>query len=128
MAKSLLRAESKTRIGDYWNIPTLIDHIVNEEVFAFQQTESDVFGVMHFSFSPLAKTLNVFWLGKDSDNPTPPDWDEVLAFLEYTAKNNGCRFVQCECRPGWKAILEPRGYSVDSVLFTKEVLYESPPV
>lgn len=128
MSKALLRAEEKTPIGKFWSIEALYDNLVNGEVVAFQQVESGYYGVLQTTSSPLAKILSFFWSGKDIDNTTPADWEEVDAFLQHAAKQLGCSLILCEGRRGWKSILEPLGYSEDSVVFLKEVSHELPTV
>ncbi|CCL97945.1 hypothetical protein tf_55 [Pseudomonas phage tf] len=128
MVSGLERAFQNTSIGSYWNMKLLVDHLVNREVYGFFEPESGYSGIFQFTYSPLAKTLNFFWSGKDPSNTTPVNWDLIDTFLTAIAQAEGCKFITCEGRPGWKKILESRGYTTDSVLFTKEVSHESPPV
>lgn len=128
LAKGLLRAVGKTTIGDYWNADSLFQHILNHEVVAFIEPASGYCGVAQVTYSPLAKTLNFFWSGKHEDNPVDVDWDIIDGFLESAARDLGCDYIQCEGRRGWAKILKDRGYSEDSVIFTKEVSHELPNV
>lgn len=125
---ALERALSKTSLGDYWNLEQLVQHIINYEVGLFWHVESGYFGVFQFTFAPLAKSLNFFWSGKDPANEVPVDYSEVDQFLDIVAREQQCHFISCEGRRGWKPILEARGNSEDSVLYTKKVNYELPDV
>lgn len=128
LSKGLSRAFENTTIGSYWNLESLFQHLINFEVYAFIEEDSGYCGVFQVCSSPLSRTLNFFWSGKHEDNDTPVDWDYIDEFLQHAARDLHCQFIQCEGRVGWKKILEGRGYSVDSSLFTKEVSYELPPV
>lgn len=124
----LSRAETKTNLGDFWNVEVLYEAVIQQEALAFHQEESGYSGVFYFGSTPLCRTLNFFWSGKDPDNEVPVDYAEVDLFLQKVARHSGCKFISCEGRKGWKTILAPLGYAEDSVIYTKEVSYELPPV
>ncbi len=117
----LLRAETRTNLGGFWDIESLVHSILQQEVFAFYQEGSGYSGVFFFGETPLCKTLNFFWSGKDLKCPEEIDYQEVDSFLITVAKNTGCKYISCEGRKGWKKVLTPLGYSEDSIIFTKEV-------
>lgn len=124
MSKALSRAFEKTDLESFWNYQDLIDHLVNGEITVFQQIETGYFGVLQKCYSPRSSILNFFWSGKDPDNTLPTDWDEVDSFLVHAAKQLSCGIIQCDGRRGWKPILTSRGWSEDSVVYTKKVTYE----
>ena len=125
---ALERALTKTDLRDFWTIGDLINHVVNDEVVLFYQQDSMYVGVLQTTFAPRTKILDFFWSGKDPSEPHPVDWDEIDDFLIHVAKELGCGIIQCEGRRGWKPILTARGYSEDSVIYTKKVPYELPSV
>lgn len=120
----LSRAETKTNLAGFWNVDVLLQAILQQEALAFYQEESGYAGVFYFGSTPLCRTLNFFWSGKDPDNEVPVDYAEVDQFLIKVAKHSGCKYISCEGRKGWKAILSPLGYTEDSVIYTKEVSNE----
>lgn len=129
VAPALERALEKTALSDTWNLRALYDHVVNKEAYVFLQDESGYAGVIQFVNTPLQRVLYFFWSGKDRSNRVLVDYDEVDSFLEAVAKDQGCASIMCEGRKGWKPMLTKRGYSEDSVIFTKEVkLNELPTV
>lgn len=117
----LSRALHKTPLGDFWDLESLWEHLVNFEVFAFHQEETGYSGVFSFQQSPKRKGLYFFWSGKDEQNTIPVDYEEVERYLEEAAKHFDCQYIICEGRKGWKTILEPLGFSIDSINYTKEV-------
>ncbi|AWY03098.1 hypothetical protein SCYZ1_43 [Pseudomonas phage SCYZ1] len=128
LAKGLVRALDKTTLGDYWSLDDLYQHIINFECYAFHQVESAYSGAFMITTSPKRITLNFFWSGKDPDNTVPVDYEEVNRMLEESARHFGCHVILCEGRSGWKKVLEPLGFEVDSINYTREVKYELPPI
>lgn len=128
MAESLSRALTKTDLSSFWTLEDLFHHVVNDEVIVFVQQESGYYGVLQKGSAPQASILHFFWSGKDPVNEVPVDWDEVDDFLIHAARQLRVSHIQCEGRRGWKPILLSRGYSEDSVVYTKKVPYELPPI
>lgn len=120
----LSRAETKTNLASFWNVDVLIEAIIQQEALAFYQEESGYAGVFYFGSTPLCRTLNFFWSGKDPENDHPVNYAEVDEFLTKVALHSKCKFISCEGRKGWKPILSPLGYTEDSVIYTKEVSHE----
>lgn len=128
MVKGLARAETKTNLGGFWNTDVLKDAILQQEALAFYQPSSGYSGVFYFGSTPLCRTLNFFWSGKDPDIPEPVDYVEVDQFLQQVAIHTGCKYISCEGRKGWRSILQPLGYTEDSVIYTREVSHELPSI
>lgn len=126
LVPGLSRAELKTNLGGYWDLPSLKTSILNKEAFAFHQDASGYSGVFYVGVAPLCKTLYHFWAGKDPSVEAPVDYTEIDKFFDHMAKLFECRYISCEGRKGWKSILTPLGYAEDSVVYTKEVSYELP--
>ena len=124
VAKGLQRAITKTPLGVSWDLSSLVSEALKGEVYIFHQEDSGYSGVFYFGYTPLSKTLNFFWSGKDENNHTPVDYEEVDLFLTHIAKKTGCSSISCEGRRGGKKVLTPLGYTEDSVVYTKEVAHE----
>lgn len=128
MVPGLERTETKTNLGEFWNVEVLYEAILQQEALAFYCDTSGYSGVFYFGSTPLCRTLNFFWSGKDPAVEEPVDYALVDEFLQKVARHTKCRFICCEGRKGWRPILQPLGYTEDSVIYTKEVSHELPPV
>jgi len=121
MVPHLERALIKTSLGKYWTIQTLYDNMVNQQVFGFIQEHTGYHGAFYIGHSPLRKTLQVFWGGKDLHNKTPIDDVELDNFFVACAEVFGCKSIAIEGRKGWEKMATRRGYLEDSRVYIKEV-------
>ena len=121
LVPGLERVLTKTSLGKYWSIEALYDNIVNFQAYGFYQEESGFAGAYTISVSPLRKTLNCFWAGKDPSNKTPIDHAECDAFHHAVAEHFECEAILVQGRKGWEKIGKKFGYSEDSRVYLKEV-------
>lgn len=124
----LSRALTKTTLGEYWDIPSLVDHLVNLQVFCFHQLESGYSCVFQVNSAPLKKVLHIFWAGKDPENDVPCDWKELDQYHIAIAQLLGCSQIILDGRKGWEKIGAPMGYVEDSRTYIKEVPDELSPL
>jgi len=121
LVPGLERALTKTSLGKYWSIGALYDNIVNYAAYGYYQEESGFAAAFTVSQSPLRKTLNVFWAGKDPENTVPVNHAECDEFHQACAHYFNCQTILVQGRTGWKPIGEDLGYSEDSRVYLKEV-------
>lgn len=112
--RGLQRALDGTTFGEFWDIPSAQEGLTGGSLGGFHQVESGYSGIFTIRFTPLSKQLYFFWSGKDELNDTPIDFDEVDDFLQSIAKACQCTHIYCEGRIGWKKIIEPLGYILES--------------
>ena len=117
----LERVLTKTSLGKYWTIQALYDNIVNFTAFGFYQEESGFAGAYTIDKTPLRKTLNCFWAGKDPTNKTPIDHAECDSFHLAVAQHFECEAILVQGRKGWEKIGKKFGYREDSRVYLKEV-------
>ena len=110
----LSRAITKTSLGESWDLQSLADHIVNFAAYAFIQEETGYAGAFTISQTPLKRSIYFFWSGKDVNNKTPVDFNEVFDFLQVAARHFNCTQIIAEGRKGWAKIVEPLGFREDS--------------
>jgi len=121
LVPALERPLTKTSLGKYWNIQTLYDNIVNYSAYGFYQEQTGYAGAFVIANSPLRRTLNIFWAGKDLTNKTPIDDDECDRFFMACAKHFECNSIAIKGRKGWEKMAARRGYLEDSRVYIKEV-------
>lgn len=121
MVPALERPLTKTSLGKYWSLQNLFDCIVNFEAFGFIQQQTGYAGAFTIAKSPLRRTLNVFWAGKDLTNKTPIDDDECDRFFMACAEHFQCQAIAIKGRKGWEKMAKRRGYLEDSRVYIKEV-------
>ena len=119
MVRGLERALTKTSLGEYWSIGTCWDSMVNFAVYGFYQSESQYSGIFYIGTSPLRKTIHVFWAGKDPDNKTPINSEEMDEFLQACAKHFECQSIVIEGRAGWGKWVDKFGYLEDTRSYVK---------
>lgn len=125
---ALNRALDRTSLAKSWNMDALIDNLVNYKVFAFVQKESGYIAVFTVAQSPLQRSMYLFWGGKQPDNDTPIDYQELTSAMEDIAKHFQCTHILVEGRKGWEKVSKPFGYVEDSRTYVKEVSYELPTI
>lgn len=124
----LERALTKTTLGLSWDIPSLYGAVKEGSVLAFYQVDSGYSGVLSIHQTPKMKSLYWWWSGKDPENKTPIDFEEVDLFLVAAAKQLQCQQILGEGRKGWERVGGPMGYKEDTRLYSKEVTYELPQI
>lgn len=121
LVPGLERVLTKTSLGKYWSIGAAYDNIVNFTAYGFYQEESGFSGVFTINKSPLRKTLNVFWSGKDPASAVPINHAECDEFFQACAQHFECQSILVQGRKGWEKIGKKLGYSEDSRVYLKEV-------
>lgn len=119
MVPGLERALTKTSLGQYWDIKSLYDNMVNFVVYGFYQEESQYSGVFYIGKSPLQNTLHIFWAGKDPESKTPIDFAECDAFFQACAEYFGCKSILVEGRKGWEKVGIQHNYLEDTRSYVK---------
>lgn len=125
---ALSRALEKTDLGKSWDIQALWDNVVNYKAYAFCQPESGYIAAFSVVASPLRRSMYVFWAGKDPENETPIDYQEVSDGMDDIARHFECSAIIVEGRKGWEKVGRTLGFTEDSRIYEKEVTYELPTI
>lgn len=123
--RGLQRALDGTTFGQFWDIPSAQAGLTDGSLGAFHQIESGYSGIFTIRETPLSRQLYFFWSGKDPLNETKIDFNEVNTFLESVSQACQCTHIFCEGRTGWKKILEPMGYILESHSYIKKAMSSS---
>mgnify|MGYP003436513124 CR=1 FL=1 len=121
--KGLERALLNTTLGDFWDLPSLRDKLSRGKVLGFFQPDSGYSGICSIGIYPKVKSLVFFWSGKDPANKTPVDYSEADEYLQASAERLNCKYILCDGRVGWKTVLEPLGYTLDTHSYIREIQY-----
>ena len=121
LVPGLERVLTKTSLGKYWTIEAAYNNILNFAAYGFYQEDSGFAGVFTINESPLQRTLNIFWSGKNPASTTPIDHAECDAFFKACAQYFECQTIMVKGRKGWEKVGKKLGYSEDSRVYLKEV-------
>lgn len=125
---ALQGALERTSLDKSWNIQAVWDNVVNYTAYAFCQPESGYIAVFSIVVSPLRRSMYVFWGGKDPENETPIDYQEVSDGMDDIARHFECSAIVVEGRKGWEKVGRTLGFTEDSRIYEKEVTYELPTI
>ena len=117
--RGLERAITGTTFGQFWDLPSAEEGLEKGHLGGFIQVESGYSGIFTVRETPLSRQLYFFWSGKDPLNETKIDFEEIDRFLTALSKDCQCTHIFCEGRTGWKKILEPLGYILESHSYIK---------
>lgn len=118
----LERALDGTTFGEFWDIQSAQIGLNDGSLGGFHQVESGYSGIFTIRHTPLSKQLYFFWSGKDPHNETPIDFNDVDLFLQTIAQVCECTHIYCEGRIGWKKIIEPLGYILESHSYIQKAM------
>ena len=119
--KGLERAITNTTFGEFWDLESAQEGLNMGVLGCFHQIESGYSGIFTTRETPLSRQLYFFWSGKDPLNTTSIDFEEVNTFLVNISKELKCTHIVCEGRTGWKKIVEPLGYILESHSYIKGI-------
>jgi hypothetical protein len=119
VAPLLSKAWDTTQIGALMSLSDVRDKLESGVYHCFISSDKSYSGVFSIAQSPKCRYLKFFLSGGQE----PSDgWEAVDKFLREVSQVFGCSRIYLEGRVGWKRKVEPLGYTVDSLLMTKEVL------